>query len=213
MARDRIYYRVESGPAFDFIKDWRERKNAAGKRLLEWAEKHGAIGFVPGWGKRVHGGQAINSLIFEGTPDSKLWVRRKNLTSDGKVAWTPRLRSENGKTIAAEMKEMEGLPVDDEFCDRFGFPHSLSYETESGAGSMLTAAYSITTAHIGWSSETVFWVALPDIEAIRAEYAARGETVTTPAWEVPEGMIPLTRAHYDLAFAQAEVDRLEKKAA
>jgi hypothetical protein len=204
-----IYYRIESGPVFDFLNDLKERKSAAGDRLAEWAKSHGAKSFVPGFGRSVGGGWAINSLVFEEEPDTAIWRRRKYRTTDGYDQWVPRQNSKTGKALVAEMRDMDGLPSDDEFCSTFGFPHAICYHgNDVRMGSSMLAYCSITTARIGWTSPEVFWVVLPDYAKVRAEYEAKGYTVETPPWSPPEGMVPLTRAHYELAQAQAEVDAM-----
>jgi hypothetical protein len=212
MGTPYVYYRVESGPVFDFLQTHRENRKLAGKRLMEWAEAHGAIGFVPGFGSRVIGGWAINSLIFEGKPEDPVWRLGRHPTTDGKDQWKPRQNTKAGRALAKEMQSLEGMPCDDKFCATFGFPHGISYSGNGCIrGGSTLASCSLTTARIGWTSDTCYWVVLPDYAAIRAKYEADGYEIETPPWTVPEGMIPLTKAHYELAQAQAEVDRLEAK--
>lgn len=213
MSTPYIYYRVESGPVFDFCRDLRERRTTTGEKLSAWAKSKGATTFVPGWGSRVIGDTAINALVFEGEPTEPGWRLSRHRTSDGYDKWQPRKNTKDGKALIAEIKALEAIPSDDEFCEVFSFPHAISYKGNDVSSGICTLAYcSLTTCRIGWTSDTVYWVVLPDYAAIRADYEAKGYTVETPPWTAAEGMIPLTKAHYDLAFAQAEVDRLGKAA-
>jgi hypothetical protein len=209
-----IYYRVTGGEPHAFCKDWLERWRARGAELMAWAEAHGAKGWVPGVGSDAIGGWAINGLIFENDtpPDAKLWKARKRRSADGYVIYAPAKRSAEGKALNKEMEALEGLPSMNEFCDRFAFPHSLHYrKSEQVYGVCALRPFFFTTVHIGWIGDE-FWIAAPDADAEAAEYVADGYTVEPMGWTAPDGMEPLTRAHYDLAIAQHEVAKLEKAA-
>ncbi len=209
-----IYYRVTGGEPLEFCKDWLARRSARGAEITAWAEAHGAKGWVPGSAPNAIGGWAVDGLVFDGDtpPDAVLWKARKRLTSDGYCCFAPSKRSAEGKALAKEMETMAPLPSMDEFCSRFNHPHSLDYrKPQKSYGSCRIGASFLTTVHIGWIGEE-FWIAAPDVAARAAEYVAEGYTVEPMGWTVPDGMEPLTRAHYDLALAQHRVAKLENAA-
>ena len=205
-----IYYKVSGGEPLEFCKDWLARRRTRGAEITEWAKEHGATEWVPGSAPDAIGGWAVDGLIFENDtpPDSALWKARKRRSSDGHTVFAPTLRSAAGKALAKEMQSMEPLPSMDEFTRRFNHPTLLSYEKPDSKGSCLLRPIFLTAVRIGWIGDE-FWIAAPDVAAHAAAYMAEGYAVEPVGWAAPEGMEPLTRAHYDLALAQHEVAKLE----
>lgn len=71
----RKVYRVESGPCFDILTDWREQHRLVSKQLFDWIESKGAVSFIPGPEDNVINATPITRVIFEGQLPAG-WLQR-----------------------------------------------------------------------------------------------------------------------------------------
>lgn len=202
----RKVYRVESGPCFDILTEWREQRRLISKQHWDWVEAKGGVALIPGSDDNVGNAIAIIRVVFEGELPAG-WLKRSynspNLKPD-QVTAVPDKRTIIGKAL---MKEIEALPLrpsTNRPCDAIGYPHSLRYSgRECITGT--TSLGLFTTMQVGWIADGPFYVSLPDEQLKRKELEERGYTVEGEPWVSLPGMVEILKEEMDLDFARAKL--------
>lgn len=203
----RKVYRVESGPCFDILTEWREKRRLVSKELFDWIEAKGAVAFIPGPDDNVGNAVPIARAIFEGDLPQG-WRERSIKTAsplkNGQLAAVPDKRTSIGKQLEKEIKTLPLRPSTSKPCTAIGFPHCLRY---SGKG---TISGSIglglwETMSVGWLPDGPFYVSLPDEKLKRQEIEEDGYTVEGEPWEPLPGMVEILKEEMDLDFARAKL--------
>lgn len=199
---DRVYYEVIAGsPAHAFCAQHAAERKSVKQAYADLAKEYGAKGWTEGW-------TSLRGLIFDYEtviPDG--FKKERGRTSDGQDVYTPRLKGEVGKAIAAKIAALPKLPSQNDFASHFGIPMNLHYSGGDciKGGSTLSIGM-MNSSLIGWTKPDEFWVVLPDIDAEIAAHLAKYDTVEPSSWTLPDGLKRSTKARYDLAVAQAKVD-------
>lgn len=199
----RLHYRVASGPCHDACSAFRSLKiDIAGKHQA-FAKAAGGVGHYPGSTENVGNAMAINAVIFDGDLPSGWKPRRQSNyrgLKPGQRAASPDQHTKAGKAILEEIGQLPLLPSSGRICDAIGFPQGLSYRKGDHTG--MEALGLFETIKVGWLGD-VFYVSLPDYDAIRARREADGYEVTTPPWTLLPGMELILKEEADLDFARA----------
>lgn len=199
---DRVYYEVVAGsPAHAFCAQHAAERKAVKQAYADFAKEYGAKAWTEGW-------TGLRGLVFDyGAVVPGGFKKERSRTSDGQDVYTPRLKSEVGKAIAAKIAALPKLPSQNDFASHFGIPTGLRYSGGDciNGGSTLSIGM-MNSSLIGWTKPDEFWVVLPDIDAEIATHLAKYEAVEPSSWVVPDGLKRSTKARYDLAVAQAKVD-------
>lgn len=203
----RKVYRVESGPCFDILTDWREKRRLVSKECWDWVESKGGVAFIPGAEDNVGNAIAINRVIFEGDLPAGWLQRSINLASPlkpGQCTAVPDRRTTIGKAL---MKEIKALPLQlstSKPCTEIGFPHALRYSHPDGSYGSTSLGF-FTTMQVGWIADGPFYVSLPDEKLKRQELEQQGYTVEGEPWEALPGMVQILKEEMDLDFARAKL--------
>jgi hypothetical protein len=124
-------------------------------------------------------------------------------------------RPKNGHPDAARIAAMPRDPDKWAVFAGADIPDSLSYTTEHGSGSGAISS-DWSGPPIGWVQERYF-ARIPDVRAAAEDHLKRCPSDTVPpealAWDVPAGLVRISKAEYDLIVAQDAVDRERSKAA
>lgn len=203
----RKVYRVESGPCFDILSDWREQRRLVSKELFDWIEAKGAVGFIPGHEDNVVNATPISRVIFEGQVPAGWLHRSINLAQPlkpGQVTAVPDSRTTIGKALMKEIKALPLRPSTNKPCTAIGFPHGLRYSHPDGSYGG-TSLGLFTTMQVGWIADGPFYVSLPDERVERQELEEHGYTVEGEPWEPLPGMVEILKEEMELDFARANL--------
>jgi hypothetical protein len=203
----RKVYRVESGPCFDILTEWREQRRIIAEQAWSWVEGQGGSGFIPGHDDNVGNAQAIKRVIFEGKLPQGWLQRSIRLASplkQGQVTAVPDKRTTIGKALEKEIKALPLRPSSSKPCTAIGYPHALSY-ARPGGGHGVTSLGLFETMQVGWIADGPFYVSLPDERAERQQLEERGYTVEGEPWEPLPGMVEILKEEMDLDFARAKL--------
>lgn len=203
----RKVYRVESGPCYDILTDWREQRRVIAKEAWDWVKAHGGTGFIPGHDDNVGNAKAINRVIFEGELPQGWLQRSIKLASPlkaGQLTAVPDKRTTTGKALEKEIRELPLRPSSSKPCTAIGYPHALRYSHPDGSYGSTSLGF-FETMQVGWIVDGPFYVSLPDEMIKRQELEERGYTVEGEPWEPLPGMIEILKEEMDLDFARAKL--------
>jgi hypothetical protein len=205
----RQYYRVTSGPCWDILVAWREKRNAIDAGCFDFAKSVGGNGFFGGHDDNVGNALAISAVSFDGKlPEG--WKQRKWKSlqvKTGNTAGWPDQRSKAGRAALAAIRALPLRPSSGKVCDAISHPHSLHYKTAAGGEGHSSLGF-WDTALIGWSGDT-FYLGLPNIALEKRRHEAQGDTVLTPVWEPWDGMEPILKEEMELDYARAKLAKAE----
>lgn len=203
----RKVYRVESGPCFDILTDWREQRLLVAKELWNWVEAKGGLAFIPGPEDNVGNAVAINRVIFERDLPAG-WLAKSVKTASslkpGQVPAVPDKRTTIGKALEKEIKALPLRPSSSKPCTAIGYPHGLRYTHPDGSYGSTSLGF-FETMQVGWIADGPFYVSLPDERLKRQELEESGYTVEGEPWEPLAGMVEILKEEMDLDFARAKL--------
>lgn len=207
MQTDTVYYQVTGGEPLEFCRDWRDRTKAGERVFAEFAKAKGGIGFVRVARNRLGG------VVFGRGELPPGWRWHRRACADGTEFAKPIVRgagSVEGKMLQAEIDALPPLLADEEFCDRFGFPTTVECDTGDGGNVTASVCNGFYRATIAWVNPgDSFWIVLPNLAERVGDWEGRGWKVTPNSWTLPDGLIPSSRARYELAIAADKVAREE----
>ncbi len=203
----RNFYRVESGPCFDILIQWREQRRLVSQEIFDWVESKGGAGFIPGPDDNVGNAQAINCVIFEGKLPAG-WLQRSIRLAQplqpGQATAVPDKRTTIGKALEKEIKALPLRPSTNKPCTAIGYPHGLRYSHPDGSYGGTSLGF-FETMQVGWIVDGPFYVSLPDEKLKRQELEERGYTVEGEPWQPLPGMVEILKEEMDLDFARAKL--------
>lgn len=200
MSDHTTYIRIDGEPFLSRAKAYREKRHAWRLAWSQFAESKGATGFS----------QDGHFLVFGKAPPPAGWTK-----ADHRGMSHPKAKHPD----AAELKRMRAEHPRPNTRDVYGDAvcFNAQYEEDKGQGAFGLGGFGmmLNGPHVGWAGDT-FLGNIPDAEAFARDYAARRPEKRivglAATWRLPAGLTRITKAEYDLVFAQYEVEE-ERKAA
>lgn len=195
MSEQSTYVRIEGEPFLSRALAFRERRNAWRRAWSVFAEARGATGFV-GNGR---------ALVFAKGPPPEGWGRPsvKDQASRPKKGHPD---VEAMEQLRAAQPEPKGAEVyQDAICCNLSW---TAPDGSSGSGSIGDLGIIFSGPSVGWVGD-VFVGYVPDAEAAVRDHAQLHpeHRVEEPAasWRLPDGLIRISKAEYDLLIAEHTV--------
>lgn len=197
------FVRIEGEPFLSRAKAYREAREAWAHAWSAYAKRKGARSFA-GTGRH---------LGFKTGAQPNGWTKPQ-----GKHGWS---HPKKGQADEAEIQSMRQMWPEPDAGAVYGDAvlRVFQYETPDGRhGSFSIGSFGmvINGPWVGWIGD-VYVGHVPDAEAaVRAHREKNPECIVRePAaiWKMPDGLIPITEAEYELIFAQHKVAEERKSAA
>lgn len=198
MSDHTTYIRIDGEPFLSRAKAYREKRQAWHLAWSETAQGFGAVGIS----------SDLNGLNFghKAPPDG--WLKPR-----GPHGWSAPKKGHPDRQVLADLRAKSPLPSEYEVYGN-AICQNLNYELPDGSASF-GAIGRLWRPHVGWAGD-VFLGQIPDAEAAVAGLRSRhpDAVITNDAaeWRLPAGLTRITKAEYDLVFAQHKVEE-ERKAA
>lgn len=197
MSDHTTYVRIDGDPFLSRAKAYREKRQA---NLLAWSDACRAFGAI-GIPSDLHG------LNFGPNSPPEGWLKPR-----GKVGWSQPKKGHPDEDLLAALREARPLPspyavYGQAICENLNYEMPDGSTSHGGIGRMWRP-------HIGWAGD-VFLGHIADAEAAVADLRERHPNAVilngAATWTLPAGLTRISKAEYDLVFAQHAVEE-ERKA-
>lgn len=209
MNKHVLYLLVESEPYLSGCVAWKERHDAGMKASWAFARSLGADCFLPGMNNEL-----VALPVLDPVPEG--WKVLKARRVNEKSRLIP-IVGKAGDAVRAALAALPKMPRWHEIAELIGHPCQINYSSEAGGieGAMCTAGVGFwRLVDLAWTREH-FLILAPDtapmIQELRDEIP--DIVIEQGEWPVPPGLRPISKARWDLIFAQAKVEEEERKEA
>lgn len=199
MGDHTTYVRIDGEPFLSRAKAYREKHEAWHSAWGDFSQSKGGTGFS----------QNGRDLVFAKPSPPEGWTKPDRHGLSHPKAKHPDL-ADFERMRAEHPRPDPRVVFGDEVC------FDALYETADSGGKLSIGGIEMTLygPHVGWAGDTLLGH-IPDAEAFARSYAAEHpeRRIVGPAgtWAMPKGLTRITKAEYDLVFAQHEVEE-ERKA-